>query len=137
MNTPLQLRKEILKQFGEDLVSSDFNFSVGYIKGSTKLSIRSCEDIEDIWSSVSRGENVTLWCDKVRDSIDDASGSDSDDPDITRKSKGNKKQKMSALEAKNERIEGIVASLREKHATAYTTIQYRLWAEMVDVGTHK
>ena len=91
MHTPLQLRKEILKEFGEDLVSPDCNFSVGYIKGSTKLSIRLCDDIEDIWLSVSRAENVTLWCDKVRDSIDDASGSDSDDPDTTRKSKGKKK----------------------------------------------
>ena len=28
-------------------------------------------------------------------------------------------------------------TLREKHGDHYTTIQYRLWAEMVDIGTHR
>ena len=27
-------------------------------------------------------------------------------------------------------------SLRDAHKEKYTTIQYRLWAEMIDVGTH-
>lgn len=44
---------------------------------------------------------------------------------------------MSLLDEKNNRIEEIVLSLREKHGDKYNTIQYRLWAEMIDVGTHK
>jgi len=41
------------------------------------------------------------------------------------------------LDAKNNRVEEVVTNLRQKHGTRYTTVQYRLWAEMVDVGTHK
>ena len=48
-----------------------------------------------------------------------------------------KKKTATALEAKNERIEDIIMkSLRDAHKEKYTTIQYRLWAEMIDVGTH-
>ena len=48
-----------------------------------------------------------------------------------------KKRKLSAPEEKSERVEKISASLRSKHADRFTTIQLRLWAEMVDVGTHR
>ena len=37
----------------------------------------------------------------------------------------------------NNRVEDIVCTLREKHGHHYTTIQYHLWTEMVDIGTHR
>lgn len=127
VHTPLQLRKELLQQFG---------FSSGYMKGSAKLSTRSCVDIQDIKASVLKHEKITLWCDKVRDSIvDDASGSDSDDISKISKEK-REKRKVSAMEERNECSEAIVTSLHEKHAQMFTTIQYHLWAEMIDVDTH-
>ena len=44
---------------------------------------------------------------------------------------------MSALQEKNKRIDKTVVLLREKHSGRFTTIQYCLWAEMLDVGTHR
>jgi len=48
-----------------------------------------------------------------------------------------RRKRVSVLDAKNNRVEEVVTNLRQKHGTRYTTVQYRLWAEMVDVGTHK
>ena len=47
------------------------------------------------------------------------------------------KKKMSALEEKNERIEDFIRKLHDKHKDKFSKIQHRLWAEMLDVGTHK
>ena len=49
------------------------------------------------------------------------------------KKRGSKRRKVSLLEEKNNRFEKLVSTLREK----FSTIQYRLWAEMIDVGTHR
>jgi hypothetical protein len=48
-----------------------------------------------------------------------------------------KKQAVSALERKNERIEDIVRRLQGQHKDRFSKVQYRLWAEMVDVGTYR
>ena len=46
-------------------------------------------------------------------------------------------KKLSALEEKANRVAQIVHTLWEKHGTLFNSIQYRLWAEMVDIGTHR
>lgn len=53
-----------------------------------------------------------------------------------KKKKANKKR-LSALEEKSNWVEQIVHTLREKHGNQFNTIQYRLWAEMVDIVTHR
>ena len=40
VSTPPQLREEILKQFGPELVPDDLNFPVGYTKGGNKVWIK-------------------------------------------------------------------------------------------------
>ena len=53
------------------------------------------------------------------------------------KSKKPKKSlKSAAIEEKQESVEKVKTQLRGKHGTSYTPIQYTLWAEMIDVGTH-
>ena len=74
---------------------------------------------------------VVLWC----EGVGYHAGSDSDD-DFP-KNRHKKRKRMSAMEEKNERIEDVVKSLRKKHEDCYTSIQYRLWAEMMDIGTHR
>ena len=66
VSTPQQLKKELLKQFGADLISCDLKFSVGYMKGNSKVSIVSSADMNDLWTTVStKGDDgVVLWCDK-------------------------------------------------------------------------
>ena len=102
VSSPLNLRKEIWNQFGSEVVSSDLNFAVGYMKGNSKLSIISAADVDDAWDSVKKGESVSLWCNKVRvwskrkadDSECNCDSDDSSDVDITyHKSKKRKKHK--------------------------------------------
>ena len=52
MSTPMDLRNELYKQFGADLISPSLDFSVGYIKGNSKVTIRSAADMSDVWSMV-------------------------------------------------------------------------------------
>ncbi len=141
ISTPMCLKKEILTQFGSDLVSHKLDFPVGYMKGGTKLSIRTASDVQDVWMYVRNGDNVSLWCSGVHSlsqKDQSSSGSESEDTSFSRrKPKRKKRKRVSALDEKNKRVEEIVTNLRQKHGTQYTTIQYRLWGEMVDVGTHK
>lgn len=41
------------------------------------------------------------------------------------------------FEEKASRVEDIVGTLRARYGNCYTTIQYRLWAEMVDIEMHR
>ena len=50
ISTPKQLKEEILKQFGRELVPGDLDFPVGYTKSGTKVWIRTESDIADVWS---------------------------------------------------------------------------------------
>ena len=151
MNSPLDLKKEIWKQFGSEVVSSDLDFAVGYMKGNSKLSIISAADVDDVWGSVKKRESIRLWCDRVRvqskRKIDNSeSNSDSDDSsDVDtavhkskkKKKRKKKKQKLSAMEERNGRIENNISSLREKHGDKFTMIQYRMWSELIDNGKHR
>ena len=41
------------------------------------------------------------------------------------------------MEEKNECIEDYVTRLVEQHREKFIKVQYRLWVELLDVGTHK
>ena len=73
ISTPLQLKQQILKQFGDKLVSSKLDFPIGYTKS---VWIRSDADIEDIWSF---GDTPSIWCHGVQSQMCDTSGDDDDD----------------------------------------------------------
>ena len=139
ISTPMALKKEIFTQLGNEYVSSKLDFAVGYMKSGTKLWIRTGSDVHDLWNFVHRGENISLWCNGrfARNRVSSESDSDDASPPSAKKPRRKKRKKVSALDEKNNRVEEIVTNLREKHGSLYTSIQYRLWAEMVDVGTHK
>ena len=132
ISSPQKLRRELNKQFGDALVSSKLDFPVGYMKNGSKVSIRTSADVDDIWKPATKSDQVTLWCYGI--SSNETSTDDDSDVEIKHQSK---KRKVSALQEKNKRIDKTVMSLREKHSGRFTTIQYRLWAEMLDVGTHR
>ena len=84
--------KEIWKQFGSEIVSSDLDFPVGYMKGNSKMNMKgnskmnitAAADVNDVWASVKKGESISLWCDRVRFRLkrkadNSESNSDSDD----------------------------------------------------------
>ena len=66
VSTPQRLIEELQRQFGPQLVPTAHHFPVGYVKGSTKVSIRSSADVADIWTHLNRGDQIVLWCEGVR-----------------------------------------------------------------------
>ena len=115
------------------------DFDVGYYQGSTVVSIRSRQDLTEVWNDVKAKKKVTLWCDglkeeecpknkKRKQAELDSEESDDEEADYRRKS-GNKKRKY---KLKDKRLEGIVADLKQKHGNTYTALQYHIWAELID-----
>ena len=90
-----------------------------------------------------------MWCDGVVEGKSSSkrpvttvsqtwdSSSESDAEDSLKSTRRKKKKKLSALEEKNARIEEFIVQLKDKHKDNFNRIQYRLWAEMLDVGTHR
>ena len=144
-----QLRNEILNQLGPKIVSETHPFDVGYLKGTTRVCMHSEDDLIEIWHKIGRGEACALWCDGVVEGKSSSkrpvttvsqtwdSSSESDAEDSSKSTRRKKKKKLSALEEKNARIEEFIVQLKDKHKDSFNRIQYRLWAEMLDVGTHK
>ena len=124
ISTPLQLKEHIFKQFGDQLVSSRLDFPVGYIKAGSKVWIRTDADIKDVWSFISKGDTISFWCHGINISED----VDDNEESPTRKPKRKKRRKTTYMEEKNERVDGLVSQLREKHGELYNGVQYCLWA---------
>jgi len=134
LSTWRELIEELQKQFGTTIIPESYQLLIGYFKGSTKITIRTDADIADIWEYVRKRNQRSLWC-QENYSSDNSSESEEELPPKKR-CKGTKK-KLFSLEKKSNRVEGLIHTLKEKHGDEYTTIQYRLWAEMIDVGTHR
>ena len=66
VSTPQSLIEELQRQFGTQLVPTAHHFPVGYMKGSTKASIRTPADVADVWTHLNRGDQIALWCEGVR-----------------------------------------------------------------------
>ena len=71
---------------------------MGYMKSSSKVSIRTSIDVYDIWQTVSKGDQVILWYHGI--SNKESSSDDDTDTEIKHRSK---RRKVSALEEKSKR----------------------------------
>ena len=103
---------------------------IGYYSHSKKIWINNRLDLNDAWKI----ERVTFWCHGASEASrkrDSKSGSE-DEQDVPGKSS----RKMSRMEEKRATVEEYKRQLKEKHGNDYTGFQYKLWAEMVAVGSH-
>ena len=142
------LREEILEQLGKSVVSFQLNFDVGYMSGNQRICFTE-KEIGALFPGIAK-DGSQLWCEGVipadsfrslkrkRSSsthvvIDDSSGSDADTELPPRK----QKQKPSAMDEKAERVQKLADKLQAKHGDTYNKIQYKLWAEAMDVNKHK
>ena len=120
------------------------DFEVGYIDNNSVVTIRSPEDVNEVFSSVAKGSKVTLWCDGLRSTSAGSKGkkrphprhrvSDSCDESDEETSKQKKKSKE---EEKDDKIQKTIDDLKAKHGESFTPMQYRIWAEMTVSGLHK
>ena len=120
-------------------MSSTLDFSVGYMKGNSKVTIHSPADVDDVWNMItSKGEAVNLWCDRVAKRDEESSENESEQEDCAMRSKS--KKKLSALE-KNECVESLVEKLRKKHNGKLLPCSYdfglKLLMEVLEVSCMK
>ena len=64
ISTCHELKFLIRAQLQEDMIKEDFD--VGYLQNSTVISIRSTDDLLEVWENIRRGKNITLWCDGMK-----------------------------------------------------------------------
>ena len=136
-----ELKHVILTQLTDDIIIRG-DFDVGYYQASTIVSIRSPQDVREIWSDVKRGVKHVLWCDglKERNTVlsktrkrSKKKDSESDSDEDVVETVTNKKKKQTR---KDEKLEEIVTDLKEMHGQQYTPMQYRIWGEMIVGGLY-
>ena len=130
------LRSLIKSQLSDDIIKGPFD--VGVVQNnSSAVSFRSAEDIAEFWEYIRNGKNITLWCDgmisskKRKKTVDDIPDTDDEDSDFPKQKRRNK-----TTSAREDKIDDLVVSLKSKHGSLYTPMQFRIWAEMVVGGVH-
>eukprot|EP00118_Oscarella_pearsei_P022692 m.265153 g.265153 ORF g.265153 m.265153 type:complete len:221 (+) comp40483_c0_seq1:6658-7320(+) len=129
VETPSDLEKVIRKEFQKDLGAGSGRFSgLGYIKGKSKITFRSEEDVSEAMESIRQHNDVTLWCSYTSPppkKDDECNGSSSEEEERSRqgRSKRKKKQAIDYNASKDGRIADIICRLRENHGRDYTAIQ--------------
>ena len=134
MTTCNQLRGLIKAQLEEDLCDE---FDVGYYQNNSVVTIRSADDISELWA---KGERLILWCNGLKFCSKGSKHpraneeSDSDAEQCSKKAKKKKQRKESETE---ERVKEAMEELKQCHTkSGYTAMQFRIWAEMFVGGVH-
>lgn len=124
------LKDAIKRQLTDDIVDSDFD--VGYVEGSSVVRIRNRRDLEEVWSCIAKSKGkVMLWCDGLSNTKESRKRPRSDGVSVV-----NKKKKVPDKADKEQKVQQLVDSLKEKHLSDYTPMQFRIWAEMVASGMY-
>ena len=108
-------------------------------------------EISSLFPGIAR-DGSQLWCEGITPQVDsapslkrkrsnatpvvinDSSGSDDDNTELPPRKQ---KLKRSAMDEKAERVQKLADKLQAKHGDTYNKIQYKLWAEAMDVNKHK
>ena len=119
--TCLKLKALIRNQLQGDVTEK--YFEVGYLQGTT---------VAEVWGNLQHGSNVTLLCDglKVRNGAPKKKQaqeiySDEEDSPLSKRRREDE-----------DRVQKIVEDLKRGHGEKFTTMQYRIWAEMKKSGVH-
>lgn len=125
--SPKELRECLLEEYGNLICANNDDFQVGFTKGKRgggKVWITDVEDLNQLYSVHGEDVEIILWCEgqsltssKRRKDVQDGS-----------------KPKRQAIQ---DEVNDIFIELQEKHGSEYTPAQCRLWANMIQLGTHK
>ena len=106
------------------------------MQDNAAVSIRSNEDISDVWQQVLSGKNIVLWCDGIATTSSQGKWkrqADSSDDEVGTR----KKKKRKSDEHREQKVEKLVQNLKAKHGdTKYTPMQFRVWGEVLAGGVH-
>ena len=130
--------KDLIKESLHDDISSG-NFDVGYMQGTNVIRVRTKDDISEMWSDIRKQRScTTLWCDGLVEFGSKCSKSNlkrkhaSDDESEEELPRSRKKKKA----ANEDKVQDIVDNLRSKHGPKFTTLQLRIWAELISSGIY-
>ena len=142
LSSPESIKEAIFVQLGED-VSRKLDFQVGLTKKSHKMWINNDRDIQDALEILKKGK-LSLWCigvgQKAAKKCTRENDIESDTSDTEGTSKGNtshSKRKKAASEERESRVVELKKQLHEKHGSAYSGIQFTIWAETIAAGNHE
>lgn len=130
------LKKVIRKQLCHEVIPNDFD--VSYADGASIVQIRTVEDMNELWDNLRKPNNKkTVWCDGLKEVTPEGNkrqrlSADFDDEDILAPCAKKKRQPTQ----KEEQVQKIADSLKKKHDTNFTPMQYRIWGEMIAGGLH-
>lgn len=105
--------------------------------------INNDRDIQDARDILKTGK-LSLWCigvgQKASKKRSRENDTESDTSDTEGTSKGNtshSKKKKTSSEERESRVVELKKQLREKHGSAYSGIQFTVWAETIAAGNHE
>ena len=140
ISTCSQLRALIRDQLTTDITQGSFD--VGYLQNMV-ISVRNGEDLAEIWATLHKGTSVMLWCDGLRQSAAESASTSSRNkrklqvsPDSDLECCSEEEDTVQSKRKKEDKVATIIADLKKRHGDSYTTMQYRIWAEMVSGGLH-
>ena len=141
--SPTEVRECLTNEF-KQLVSSRTNFEIGFNsgqRGSTKIWIKDEEDLRMMYLIHNKPEQeIVLWCEGVGNVPKEKTAATSSDLATSgrkRRAVDDGDRPISKRQLIQDEVDGIFAQLEEEHGSQFTPAQYRLWANMVQVGTHK
>ena len=134
-----RLKHAIKSQLQDDIGEKDFD--VGVYHGNNIVSIRSKEDVMDVWKDIKDGVKVILWCDGLRahkGKRNKTPLTDDDDSDGERAQTGPKykKKKLKKTEEREDKVHDRIKQLKEKHGNSFSPMQLRIWSEMIVGEVH-
>lgn len=127
------LRCALYHELESDIPDGDYN--VGYFEGSQhkKKWLVSAADLQAMYAHFKGRKEIPLWCDGK------GSAPDSEDDEQPRKKKRKKstnKDNTKKTIDREEELESVFQSLRDKHGSKWSGPQYRLWARAIVSGVH-
>ena len=133
------LKKLIKRQLRDDVVDWE-EFDVGYTdsskRGDKVISIRSIEDLTEVWREIkAHADMIQLWCDGLK--VEGSSRKKRKKNNLTDEdSDDDHPKKKSVREEKEDKLKQALDTLKKKHESNYTPMQYRIWSELYANGMH-
>ena len=116
------IRVKLIDELG-DQVPEKVDFNVGYYEGKqqAKIWLVSKEDLEMMYSNHSKGD-IILWCDGRETR--------------TKRKREKENHSVSARQEKEDEVDEVYKTLKEKHGSKYEVPKLRLWSRMICANLH-
>ena len=106
---------------------------LGFYNQTKKVWISNRLDVNDLWSLVSRGEKITLWCTGAGVAGHQSSRSSKCTHEEVGYDESEPPKKVSKSEERKAMADEYETRLKQRHNDKYSRFQYKFWAEMISI----